>query len=163
MQIISSTFLWKTDVSKSGSCAISYKETTCWNFRTDRSLSCIKVLELNVVLFGLKCLCSHLRKTRIKMLAEHTSAMCAINKMGSCKSLLYIRKWGEYEVYPLKKKFLLLQLIFLVFPKEANQKSGMSDLKTERKLHKSISKNIFNRTHKFICFLLLYMPNWLCF
>ena len=100
------------------------------------------------------------------MLAKHTSKMCAISKMGSCKSLLCIRKWGEYEVYPLKKlkkEFLLLQLIFLVFPKEANQKSGMSDLKTERKLHKSISKNIFNRTHKFICFLLLYMPNSLCF
>ena len=152
MQIISSRFLWKTDVSKSGSCAISYKWTACWNFRTDWSLLRINVLELTVILFGLKSLFSHLRQTRIKMLAEHTSAMCAINTMGSCKSLLCDQKVRRIWSLPIEKNISVTSAQIPGIPKEANQKSRISDLKTERKLHKSISKNIFNSTHKFICF-----------
>ena len=48
----------------------------------------INVLELKVVLFRLKSLCSHLRQTHIKVLSDNTTAVCAINNMGSCKSFL---------------------------------------------------------------------------
>ena len=84
-------------------CAISYKETACWNFRTDGSLLSINVLELKVILFGLKSLYSHLRQTCIKMLAEHTAAMCAINDMGGCKSLLCDQKMRRIWNLPIEK------------------------------------------------------------
>ena len=81
-------FLLKTDASKSGWGAIFNKESTGGQFALDESLLHINVLELKAVLFGLKSLCSHLRQTHIKVLSDNTTAVCAINNMGSCKSLL---------------------------------------------------------------------------
>ena len=61
----------------------------CAIFAVDESLLYINVLELKAVLFGLKRLCRHLRQPHIKLLSDNTTAVCALNNMGSCKSLLY--------------------------------------------------------------------------
>ena len=81
--------LLKTDASKSGWGVIFDKETTGG---LDESFLHINVLELKAVLFRLKSLCSHLRQTHIKVSSDSTTSVCAINNMGSCKSLLVIRK-----------------------------------------------------------------------
>ena len=49
----------------------------------------IDVLEPKAVLIRLKNLCSHLRQAHVKVLSDNTTAVCSINNMGSCKSLLY--------------------------------------------------------------------------
>ena len=87
IQIPNCSFLLKTDASKSGWGAIFDKETTGGQFALDESLLHINVLGLKAVLFGLKCLCNHLRQTHIKVLSDNTTAVCAINNMSSCKSL----------------------------------------------------------------------------
>ena len=84
--------LLKTDASKSGWGVIFDKETTGGQFALDESFLHINVLELKAVLFRLKSLCSHLRQTHIKVSSDSTTSVCAINNMGSCKSLLVIRK-----------------------------------------------------------------------
>ena len=88
IQIPNCSFLLKTDASKSGWSAIFDKESTGGQFALDELLLHINVLELKAVLFGLKSLCSHLRQIHIKVLSDNTTAVCAINNMGSCKSLL---------------------------------------------------------------------------
>ena len=84
--------LLKTDASKSCWGVIFDKETTGGQFGLDESLLHINVLELKAVLFRLKRLCSHLRQTHIKVSSDNTTSVCAINNLGSCKSLFVIRK-----------------------------------------------------------------------
>ena len=88
IQIPNCSSLLKTDASKSSWGAIYDKESTVEQFAPDESLLHINVLELKAVLFGLKSLCSHLRQIHIQVLSDNTTAVCAINNMGSCKSLL---------------------------------------------------------------------------
>ena len=83
MQIPICSVLLKTDASKSGWGAYFHKGTTRGNFSLEESL-----LHINV-LFGLKGVCSHLRQTYIKVLSDNKTAVCAINNMGSCRSLLW--------------------------------------------------------------------------
>ena len=81
IQIPNCIFLLKTDASKSGWGAIFDKEISGGHFALDESLLHINVLELKAVLF--KSLCSHLRQTHIKVLFDNSTAVCAINNMGS--------------------------------------------------------------------------------
>ena len=81
------SFLLKTDASKSGWGAIFDKEATGGHFALGESVLLSNVLELKAVLFGLKSLCSYLRQTHMKVLSDNITAVCAINNMGSCKSL----------------------------------------------------------------------------
>ena len=48
----------------------------------------INILELEAVSFGLKSLFGHLRQTDIKVLFDNTTAVCTINNISTCKSLL---------------------------------------------------------------------------
>ena len=75
IQIPNCSFLLKTDASKSRWGA---EETTGGQFALDESLLHIDVLELKAVLFGLKILCSHLRKTHIKVLSDNTQLQCVL-------------------------------------------------------------------------------------
>ena len=88
IQIPSCRFLLKADASKSGWGEIFNEKSTAGQFALDKSLLHINVLERKAVWLGLKSLCSHLRQTHIKVLSDNTTTMCAINNMGSCKSLL---------------------------------------------------------------------------
>ena len=85
IKIPSYNFLLKADASKSGWVQFLIKKPTCGHFAQDESLLYIDVLEMKAFLFRLKSLCSHLRRTHIKVLSDNTTAMCAINKMGSYK------------------------------------------------------------------------------
>ena len=88
-QVPNCSFLLEADASKSGWGAIFDTETTGGHFALDESFLHSNVLELKAVLFGLKILCSHLRQTHTEVLSDNTTAKCAINNMGICKSLLY--------------------------------------------------------------------------
>ena len=80
-----SRFLFKADVSKSGRGATIDEETTGGFIALDESLLHINVLELKALLFRLKALRSHLRQIHKKMLSDNTTAVCAVNNIGSCK------------------------------------------------------------------------------
>ena len=103
MQIRNCSFLLKTDASKSWWGAIFDKETTYRHFAQDESSLHINVLELKAVLFGIKSLCSRLRRAHIKKLSDKPTAVYTINNMNSCKLLLLDqevrRTWG----WPIEK------------------------------------------------------------
>ena len=106
-------------------------------FLTEKSLLHINVLELKAVLFALKSLCSHLRQTHIKVLSDNTTAVCAINNMGSCKLLLCdqeVRRIWSWAI----ESWAIAAHIPGILNVEADQESRKSELRTEWKLHESI-------------------------
>ena len=78
IQIPNCSFLLKADASKSG---WDPEETTGGQFALDELLLHIDVLELKAVSFGLKSLCSHLRKTHIKVLSDNTQLQCVLSTL----------------------------------------------------------------------------------
>ena len=138
IQIPNCGFLLKTDGSKSGWGAIFDKEATGGHFELGESLLHINVLELKAVLFGLKKLCSHLRQTHIKVLSDNTTAVCAINNMGSCKSLLCDQEVRRIWSWAIERDiFITAAHIPGILNVEADQESRKSELRTEWKLHES--------------------------
>ena len=139
IQIPNGSFLIKTDADKSGWGAIFDKESSGGQFALDESLLHIKVLELKAVLFGLKGLCSRLRQTHIKVLSDNTTAVCAINDMGSCKSLLCDQEVRRLWSWAIEKGiFITAAHITGILNVEADQESRKSELTTEWKLDESI-------------------------
>ena len=138
MQIPNCSFLLKTDVCKSGWGAIFDEEATGGHCSLDELLLHINVLELKVVLFGLKSLCSHLRQTYIKILSDNTIAACAINNMGSCISLLCDQEVRRIWSWVIERDtFITAAHIPGVFNEYADKESRKSELRTECKLHES--------------------------
>ena len=139
MQIPNCSFLLKADASKSGWGAIFDKETTGGHFALDKSLLHINVLELKAVLFGLKSLCSHLRQTHIKVLSDNTTAMCSINNMGSCKSLLCDQEVRKIWSWAIDRDiFITATHIPGIRNGKLDQESRKSELRPEWKSHESI-------------------------
>ena len=139
IQIPNCSFLLKTDASKSGWGAIFDREATGGHFAQGESLLHINVLELKAVLFGVKSLCSHLRQTHIKVLSDNTTAVCAVNNMGSCKSLLCDQELRRIWSWAIERDiFITAAHIPGIFNVEADQESRKSELSTEWKLHESI-------------------------
>ena len=139
IQIPNCSFLLTTDVSKSGWGAIFDKETTGGHFTLDESLLHI-VLELKAVLFELKSLSSHLRQTHIKVLSDNTTAVHAINNMGSCKSLLCDQEVRKIWSWAIERDIfsIIAAHIPSILNVEEDQESRESELRTEWKLHESI-------------------------
>jgi len=109
----------------------------------------INILELKAVLFGLQSLCRHLKSSHIKVLADNTTAVCAINNMGSCKSILCdqeVRKIWSWAIET--KNFITASHIPGIYNEEADQESRNSDTRTEWKLN----ENIFQAMQKFLEF-----------
>ena len=139
MQIPNCSFLLKTDASKSGESAIFDKEATGGHFALGESLLHINVLELKAVLFELKSLCSHLRKTHIRGLSDNTTAVYAINNMGSCKSLSCDQEVRRIWSWGIERYiFITAAHIPGILNLEADQESRKSELRTEWKLHESV-------------------------
>jgi len=77
-----------SDASKTGWGA-ALEESTGGYFTIDeRELHIINILELKAVEFGLQSLCPEIRDTHILLKIDNTSAVSAINKMGSIRSIL---------------------------------------------------------------------------
>ena len=88
---------------------------------------------------GFKSLCSHLRQTHIKVLSDNTTAVCVINNMGSCKSLLCDQKVKRIWSWAIERDiFTTATHIPGILNVEADQESRKSELRTEWKLHESI-------------------------
>ena len=97
------------------------------------------VLELIAVLFGLKSLHSHLRQTHIKVLSDKTAAVCAINNMGTCKSLLCDQEVKRIWSWAIEREiFITVAHIPGILNVETDQESRKSKLRTEWKLRESI-------------------------
>ena len=77
-----------TDASTIGWGAAKGDISTGGHFTESEKEQHINVLELMAALFGLKALCSHVYDKHILLKVDNTSAMSAINKMGSIRSLL---------------------------------------------------------------------------
>ena len=139
IKIPNCSFLLKTDASKLGWGAIFDKESTGRQFALDESLLHINVLEVKVVLFGLKSFWSHLKRTHIKVLFDNTTAVCAINNMGSCKSLLCDQEVRRIWSWTIERDiFITAAHIPAILNVEADQESRKSDLRTAWTLHESI-------------------------
>ena len=73
------------------------------------------------------------------MLFDNTTAVCAINNMGSCKSLLCDHEVKRIWSWAIKRdSFITAPHIPSILNVEADQESRKSELRTEGKLHKSI-------------------------
>ena len=77
-----------TDASMLGWGAVCDNVSTGGLFNHEEANCHINVLELKAVLFGLKALCRNLYDRHIKILADNTTPVHAINNMGSCRSQL---------------------------------------------------------------------------
>ena len=75
-----------TDASSYGWGAVYKNETTGGSFSFEECALHINILELRAVLFGLMSLCGSLNATHILVKVDNTSAVAAINKMGSTRS-----------------------------------------------------------------------------
>ena len=85
------------------------------------------------------------------MLSDNTTAVCAINNMGSCKSLLCDHEVKRMWSWAIERDiFITVPHIPGILNVEADQESRKSELRTERKLHKSI----FGYIQKYLDFYL---------
>ena len=73
------------------------------------------------------------------MLSDNTTAVCAINNMGSCKSLLCDQEVRRIWSWASERDiFIIAAHIPEILNVEADQESRKSELRTEWKLHESI-------------------------
>ena len=132
LQIPNCSFLLETDAPKSGRGATFDKEITGGHFALDESLLHIKVLLLETVFFGFKRLCSYLGQTHIKVLSDNTIAVCDINNIGICKSLLCDQEVRRIWSWAIGRDiFITAAHIPGILKVEADQKSRKSELRTE--------------------------------
>ena len=109
------------------------KEASAIQFELSESLLLINALELKAVLFRLKRFCSHLSQTHIKVLSD-TTAVCAINNMGSWKSLLCDHEVRRIWSWTIERDiFITAAHILGILNVEADQESRKSELRTEWK------------------------------
>ena len=93
---------------------------------------------MKAVLFRLKSLCSYLRQTHRKVLSDNTTAVCAINNMGSCKSLSCDQEVRKIWSWANERDiFITAAHIPGILNVKADQESRKSELRTEWKLLES--------------------------
>ena len=124
-----------------GSCFQKY--TTDGQFSITETLMHINVLELKVILFGLRSLCDHICDSHIKTLSENTTAFHCINNMGSCRSIDCDKITKSIWDWSIKRR---LWLSGAHIPGglniEADEKSRKTELRTEWKLNRTIFHNM---------------------
>ena len=75
----------------------------------------------------------------MKVLSDNTTAVCTINNMGSCKSLLCDQEVRRIWSWAIERDIFITAVhIPGILNVEADQESRKSELRTEWKLHESI-------------------------
>ena len=108
----------------------------------------INDLETQAVLFGLCALCGDVKSQHIKVLADNTATMGAINNMGSSKSATLHSKIVCVWEWVLKgNKWLTASHIPGILNVEADKESRKNDTKTEWKLNSDVFYSLFHSLH----------------
>lgn len=132
-----------TDASLKGWGAVSDSESTGGLFTAEEGSEHINVLELKAVLFGLKSLLSHVSGSVIKILCDNTTAVCCINNMGSCRSLICNKVTLEIWDWAISQKnWLMASHIPGVLNEEADYESRKNETRLEWKLNEKILQDI---------------------
>ena len=77
----------RTDASLKGWGATMHGRVTGGRWTTNEAQEHINYLELMAAFFGLKCLCSEMHNTHIRIELDNSTAVCYINEMGGTKSV----------------------------------------------------------------------------
>ena len=127
----------KTDASLTGWGAICNGIRTGGLF-TASEIQHINVLEMKAAFFGLQALCSYMSNVHIKILADNTSTVGAINNMGSSKSQsLHQVVKDTWEWALTRGLWLTATRIPGILNVEADEESRRCDTRTEWKLNES--------------------------
>ena len=102
----------------------------------------INVLELKAILFGLKSLCSHLRQTHIKVSSDNTTAVCAINNMGSCKSLVCDQEVRKIWIRAIERDIFITAVHI----------PGILNVEADQETRKSVHESVFGYIQKYLNF-----------
>ena len=103
----------------------------------------INVLEIKAILFGLKSLCKGITESHILVKTDNTSAVSAVNKMGSIKSTsidITVRAVWEWAIN--SKNWLTATHIPGVLNVEADKESRDCEMRSEWMLNVSIFENM---------------------
>ena len=135
-----------TDASLLGWGACSNGKETGGLFSEQEQEHHINVLETKAVLFGISALCGHINNQHIKVLADNTATVGAINNMGSSKSVILhsniVRVW---EWVLRGNNWLTASHIPGILNVEADLESRKNDTKTEWKLNSEVFHTLFHR------------------
>ena len=105
----------------------------------------INVLELKVILFGLRSLCDHICDSHIKALSDNTTEVHCINNMGSCRSIDCDKITKSIWDWSIKRRLWLSGAhITGGLNIEADEKSKKNELRTEWKLNGTIFHNMLD-------------------
>ena len=127
----------------------------CWDGRETGGLFSeeekdyhINVLETKAVLFGLSALCGHIQNQHIKVLADNTATVGAINNMGSSKSSTLHSKIIEIWDWVLSRQnWLTASHIPGILNVEADEESRKNETKTEWKLNSEVFNSLSHSLH----------------
>jgi len=126
-----------TDASTIGWGAVIKEISTEGQFTILEREQHINVLELKAALFGLQALCHNVYNTHILLKVDNTSAVAAINKMGSTRSLMMdkvVHKIWEWAIE--RENWLTVTHIPGILNVEADKESREAETRTEWKLNK---------------------------
>ena len=132
-----------TDASSFGWGAATGSEKTGGYFNMEERESHINTLELKAVLFGLQTLCNSVTSSHILVQVDNTSAVSAINKMGSIRSLEMDREVHKiWEWAQFNDNWVTATHIPGILNTEADKESRQQETRTEWMLNKTSFKNI---------------------
>ena len=125
-----------TDASSTGWGAIFHEQRTGGVFTMEEIACHINLLELKAVTFGLKALTDDVVYSHMLIQIDNTTAVAAINKMGSIKSLPIDREVHKIWQFAIAHKMWITAThIPGILNKEADAESRKSETRTECQLN----------------------------
>ena len=134
-----------TDASTIGWGAAKGEISTGGHFTETEKEQHINVLELMAALFGIRALCRHVFDKHILLKVDNTSAVSAINKMGSTRSLpmdKIVHLIWEWAIS--RNNWITVTHIPGILNIEADKKSREAETRTEWMLNKQLYRKVLN-------------------
>ena len=134
-----------TDASTIGWAAAKGEISTGGHFTETEKEQHINFLELMAALFGIRALCRHVFDKHILLKVDNTSAVSAINKMGSTRSLpmdKIVHLIWEWAIS--RNNWITVTHIPGILNIEADKKSREAETRTEWMLNKQLYRKVLN-------------------
>ena len=139
------TVVITTDASSYGWGAVVGAHATGGHFTSSECSSHINVLELKAALFGIQSLCEQVTNSHILIKIDNTSAIAAINKMGSTKSIPMDEEAHKIWEWAIKRNnWISATHIPGILNIEADKESRECETRTEWMLNKDVFHSITN-------------------
>ena len=135
-----------SDASDFGWGAVFERWSTGGTFSFQEFFEHINIKELKACMFGLQCFCQHLKNCHIKLLMDNTSAVQAVNKMGSMKSIELDDLAKQLWQWAIAKDILLTAShIPGRFNVEADEESRKGDQSPEWMLNPQVYRDVISK------------------